>query len=57
MATSNTGSDADLNNKAIIMNIAIIDAALTFLKSVSAIFIKSKVRGASPPTSPSLSYS
>ena len=38
------------------MKIAKIDAVLTFLKSLSAIVIKSSVKGASPPTNPSLSY-
>ena len=38
------------------MKIAKIDAVLTFLKSLSAILIKSSVKGASPPTNPSLSY-
>ena len=55
-ATNITGNDIDLNTIAIIKNIAIIEAALTFLKSVSAILIKSFVRGASPPTRPSGSY-
>ena len=56
MATSIIGRDADLNSIVIIINIATIEAMFTFVKSESAIFIKSKVRGASPPTSPSLSY-
>ena len=51
-----TGKDADLNTIAIIANIAIIETALTLLKSESANFIISFVRGASPPTRALLSY-
>ena len=55
--TNNTGNDTDLSTNRIIINISMIDTALTRLKSVSVIFIKSLVHGASPITMALLSYS
>ena len=47
-ATSMIGSDTDLNTTRMIRNINTIDTALTRLKSVSVIVIRSFVQGASP---------
>ena len=47
-ATSIIGKEIDLNTKSMITNIAIIEIALTRLKSVSVILIRSFVQGASP---------
>ena len=49
-ATRTTGSEIDLNTKRIITTIAPIETALTRLKSVSVIVIRSFVQGASPIT-------
>mgnify|MGYP006873675891 CR=1 FL=1 len=48
--TSIIGSDIDLSTNRIITNIATIDTALTVLKSLSVIVIRSLVQGASPTT-------
>ena len=47
-ATRITGSDMDLNTSAIMINMAIMETALTTLKSLSVIVIRSFVQGASP---------
>ena len=43
-----SGSEPDLNTNAMIMKIAMIEMALTTLKSLSVIVIRSFVHGASP---------
>ena len=55
-ATRITGSDTDFRTKNMIKNIAIIETALTVLKSLSVIVIRSFVQGASPITIDVASY-
>ena len=55
-ATRIIGNETDLNTQKIIMKIATIDTALTVLKSLSVMVIKSFVHGASPITMEFWSY-
>lgn len=54
--TKINGSDTDLNKSKMITNIIPIDTALTVLKSVSVMSIRSAVSGPSPINIPPLSY-